>query len=284
VKSLHGKVAVITGSGSGIGQATAQSLAKRGAKIVVADIAGDDAFAVAGEIVEAGGQAVGIRCDVRANSDFEQLKTCALDQFGGVDVVMNNVGVLTRGRPEHLPVEEWQRIIDVDLFSVVRRNAVFLPLLIEQGHGHIVNTASFAGLFTYSYERLPYAAAKAAIVQISEGLRLYLHPRGVGVTVLCPGPVMTNIMASMPPGFGPDVATRGPCERFTPLQPEIVGEQVAEAILRDTFMVYTHDHVREILIERASDWNAFIAKQTAALQNPEALDTKSAERRINSQR
>jgi NAD(P)-dependent dehydrogenase (short-subunit alcohol dehydrogenase family) len=178
VKSLHGKVAVITGSGSGIGRATAQSLAERGAKIVVADIAGDDAFAVAGEIVEAGGQAVGIRCDVRANSDFEQLKTGALDQFGGVDVVMNNVGVLTRGRPEHLPVEEWQRIIDVDLFSVVRSNAVFLPLLIEQGHGHIVNTASFAGLFTYSYDRLPYAAVKAAIVQISEGLRLYLHPPG----------------------------------------------------------------------------------------------------------
>jgi hypothetical protein len=95
---------------------------------------------------------------------------------------------------------------------------------------------------------------------------------------------MTDIMASMPPGFGPDVATRGPGEQFTPLQPEIVGEQVAEAILRDTFMVYTHDDVREILIERASDWNAFIAKQTAALQNPEALDTKSAERRIKSQR
>jgi NAD(P)-dependent dehydrogenase (short-subunit alcohol dehydrogenase family) len=109
---------------------------------------------------------------------------------------------------------------------VVRSNAVFLPLLIEQGHGHIVNTASFAGLFTYSYDRLPYAAAKAAIVQISEGLRLYLHPRGVGVTVLCPGPVMTNIMASMPPGFGPDVATRGPGEQFTPLQPEIVGDRL----------------------------------------------------------
>ena len=157
--------------------------------------------------------------------------------------------------------------------SVIRSNAAFLPLLIEQRHGHIVNTASFAGLFTYSYDRLPYAATKAAIVQISEGLRLYLHPQGIGVTVLCPGPVMTNIASSMPPTFGPAVTLRGPGDQFALLHPDVVGEKVAEAILNDTFMVYTDDHVRDVLVERASDWNAFITKQTDALNSSE-VDTK----------
>jgi NAD(P)-dependent dehydrogenase (short-subunit alcohol dehydrogenase family) len=263
--SLHDKVAVITGGGSGIGRATAQSLAKHGARIVVADINAGPAEAVCAEITGVGGQAAWMRCDVAMDTAFDELKAFTLGRFGQVDVVMNNVGVLTRGRPEYLPVAEWQRIITINLLSVVRSNAAFLPLLISQGHGHIVNTASFAGLFTYSYDRLPYAATKAAIVQISEGLRLYLKPRGIGVTVLCPGPVRTAIMASLPPTFGPDVPTRGPGEQFTILEPEVVGEQVAEAVLAGTFMVYTHQQVRDVLIDRASDWNAFIARQTDRL-------------------
>ena len=260
--SLTNKVAVITGGASGIGRATAHALAKRGAMIVVADIDAQGARTVATEIVGAGGQSADIGCDVASDSAFEDLKRFALDQFGQVDIVMNNVGVLTSGLPDHLPVEEWQRIININLMSVVRSNAAFLPLLIEQRHGHIVNTASFAGLFTYSYDRLPYAATKAAIVQISEGLWLYLHPKGIGVTVLCPGPVLTNIMSTMPPTFGPEVAPRPPGPQFALLQPELVGEKVAEAILNDTFMLYTDEQVRDVLVERASDWNAFIGKQT----------------------
>ncbi len=97
---------------------------------------------------------------------------------------------------------------------------------------------------------------------MSEGLRLYLHPLGIGVTVLCAGPVATNIIASLPPAFGPEVPTRGPGDQFEVLMSEVVGEQVAEAIIDDTFMLYTHSHVRDILVERASDWNAFIARRT----------------------
>ena len=262
MESLTNAVAIITGAASGIGRAAAMALANRGARVVVGDINGAGADAVAAEIEAAGGQAAGIHCDVCADNAFDELKTFALDQFGAVDVVMNNVGGLTRGLPEHLPLQEWQRILDLNLMSVVRSNAVFLPLMIGQGHGHIVNTASFAGLFSYSYDRLPYAAAKAAVVQMSEGLRLYLHPLGVGVTVVCPGPVATNIITSLPPTFGPEVPMRGPGEQFAVLMPDMVGEQVADAIVDDTFMVYTHGGVRDILVERASDWNAFVARQT----------------------
>jgi len=259
--SLQGKTAIITGGGSGIGRATALSLARRGARVVAADINAGAARDVAAEITAAGGQALGVACDVAAEDAFEELKAVALDRFGAVDVVMNNVGVLTRGLPEHIPVAEWQRIISVNLLSVVRSNTVFLPLLISQGYGHLVNTASFAGLYTYSFDRLPYAATKAAIVQLSEGLRIYLRPQGIGVTVLCPGPVKTNIMATMPPTFGPETATRRPVPAFALLDPATVGEQVAEAILADTFMLFTHPEVADVLVERATDWNAFIDKQ-----------------------
>ena len=259
---LHGKVAIITGAASGIGRATSFALAERGGRVVVADVDGDGATKVAADIAAAEGQAAAIACDVLADSSFDDLKSFALNHFGAVDLIMNNVGGLTRGFPEHLPVSEWQRVLELNLMSVVRSNATFLPHLIDQGHGHIVNTASFAGLYSYAYDRLPYAAAKAAVIQISEGLRLYLQPMGIGVTVLCPGPVATNIVASLPPAFGPEVATRGPGSQFAVLMPETVGQQVADAIEHDTFMAYTHPHVRDVLVERASDWNAFVRRQT----------------------
>ncbi|MFJ9089552.1 SDR family oxidoreductase [Streptomyces sp. NPDC102384] len=263
MRTVRDKTAVITGGGSGIGRATALSLASRGAHIVVADINQEGARAVVDDIVGAGGAAIAVHSDVARPTAFEELKQAALDRLGSVDIVMNNVGVLTRGRPDHLPAEEWERILTVNLLSVVHSNTAFLPLLIEQGHGHIVNTASFAGLFTYAYDRLPYAASKAAVVQISEGLRLYLRPQGIGVTVLCPGPVATNIATSLPPTFGPAVGTLGPGDQFAVLDPAVVGEQVAGAILDDTFMLYTDPQVRDVLVERAKDWNAFIERRTA---------------------
>lgn len=262
---LQGATAVITGGGSGIGRATAHSLADRGAQLVIADIDADNANQAASEIRRNGHPAEAFVCDVATEQAFADLRDFTLDRYGSIDVVMNNVGVLTSGRPDHLPVSEWERIININLMSVVRSNAVFLPILISQGHGHIVNTASFAGLYTYSFDRIPYAATKAAIVQISEGLRLYLQPQGIGVTVLCPGPVATNILATMPPTFGPEVQTGLPGEQFGLLLPDEVGEQVAEAILNDTFILFTDDQVRDVLVERATNWNSFIAKQMEKL-------------------
>ncbi len=262
---LQGATAVITGGASGIGRATAHSLAARGTNVVIADVHADNANQAAAELRDSGHHAEAVVCDVGTDQAFADLRDFTLDRYGSVDIVVNNVGVLTSGRPDHLPVSEWERIININLMSVVRSNAVFLPILIAQGRGHIVNTASFAGLYTYSFDRMPYAATKAAIVQISEGLRIYLRPQGIGVTVLCPGPVATNILATMPPTFGPEVQTGYPGEQFGVLLPDDVGEQVAEAILADTFMLFTDDQVRDVLVERASDWNSFIARHTEKL-------------------
>lgn len=151
-------------------------------------------------------------------------------------------------------------MLDSNLLSVVRSNPAFLPHLIAQGSGHIVNTASFAGLMTYSFDRLAYSAAKAAVIQISEGLAIYLRPQGIGVTVLCPGPVRTNIMAGLR-SFGPPTDTRGPGPAFDLMDAAEAGEKVVAAILSNRFMLPMHENVRDFLIDRASDWDGFIDRQ-----------------------
>jgi NAD(P)-dependent dehydrogenase (short-subunit alcohol dehydrogenase family) len=258
--SLEGATAIVLGAASGIGRGTARAMARHGARVVLGDVDGPGAAAAASEIRAAGGEAVGLAADVTTAEAFDRLRDTALDRYGRVDVVMNNVGVLTRGLPEHIPLEEWQRILDTNLLSLVRSNAVFLPLLIEQGAGHLVNTASFAGLFSYSFDRLPYAASKAAIVQISEGLR----PLGVQVTLLCPGPVATNIGASIR-SFGPETATRGPGPQFGVKDPDQVGDLVAGAVLDNRFFVPTDDQVVEVLRSRAADWDGYLAGQQQAM-------------------
>jgi NAD(P)-dependent dehydrogenase (short-subunit alcohol dehydrogenase family) len=270
VDTLTGKAAIITGAASGIGKATAQALARRGASVLVVDRDSAAAHDVATDITKAGGCAVAQAVDVADDAAFDRIRGEALGQFGRVDIVMNNVGVLTSGLPEHIPLNEWQRIIDVNLLSVVRSNAVFVPHLLEQGSGHIVNTASFAGLFTYSYDRMPYAATKAAIVQMTEGLAIYLRPKNVGVSLLCPGPVLTNI-ANDVPGFGSPTHLRTPGEQFTLLDPFPVGEMVAEAIVHNRFFVPTHPGVLDVLRDRLHDWDAFIDFQIS--REPSKKDT-----------
>jgi NAD(P)-dependent dehydrogenase (short-subunit alcohol dehydrogenase family) len=265
---LSDRVAVITGAASGIGRAIACALADRGARIVAVDRDVDGVESVADDLTARGASVLPTRADVSDPEAFESIRRAALDRFGQVDIVVNNVGVLTNGLPQDIPVAEWQRILDINLMSVVRSNAAFLPLLLDQGSGHVVNTASFAGLFTYSYDRLPYAATKAAIVQISEGLAIYLRPKNIGVTLLCPGPVLTNI-ASAIPKFGGGTPLRIPGEQFELLDPAPVGEMVADAILRNRFFVPTHPQVTAELLRRVEDWDAYIDYQISREPPPE---------------
>jgi NAD(P)-dependent dehydrogenase (short-subunit alcohol dehydrogenase family) len=263
---LRGRVAVITGGGSGIGRATALAFAREGAIPVIADVKPERAQAVEREARDLGVEAAGVHCDVTSDDNVRALRDVTLDRFGRVDIVMNNASVIPIGRPETLPMEAWRTCIDVNLLSVVRSLQVFLPVLLEQGSGHLVNTASTAGLMAYAYERLPYSATKAAVVALSEALVLYLRPQGVGVTCLCPGPVATNIAEQIT--FHDDVPINSPAG-LEVMDPAVVGAMVVDAVRADTFLLLTHGkQVHDMLVRRAQDPEGFLAAQVALLAGP----------------
>lgn len=257
--TLGESVAVISGAGSGIGRAAAISLARRGAQIVVTDIDGNRADAVAREIAAMGGRSQSMQSDVTDPAAFEKVRDKALQLFGQIDIVMNNVGQIAMGPPESLPLAEWERIVDVNLLSIVRSNLAFLPLLLAQGRGHVVNTASVSGLLAHGYDRLPYVTTKHAVVGMSESLALYLRPHGIGVTCLCPSGVSTNIVEQIT-FYGKADTPRSPNHRV--VEADVVGELVADAIAEGRFLVLTVPEVHVELMERAQDIEAYIDELT----------------------
>ena len=245
---LDGAAAVLTGAGSGIGRATALAFAQRGASVVVSDLSEQRVAEVVEQIGALGYPVVGLPVDVTVEAELEKLRDTALERFGRIDLVMNNVGVLAIGAPEMLPDEAWRRIIDVNLFSIARSNRVFLPGLIAQGSGHVVNTASASGLLGYGFDRLPYVASKHAIVGMSEALATYLGPKGIGVTCLCPSGVVTNILEGITAYGEVDVTPVAPAHQI--VSAEDVGNLTADAVEAGRFLVVTAPEVHDALLER----------------------------------
>ena len=252
---IDGGVGVVTGAGSGIGRATALELARRGMRVVVSDVRDDRAAETATLVADLGGEAVAVRADVTDQADLEAVRDAALDRFGRVDLVMNNVGVIAMGPPESLPLAEWQRVIDVNVLGIVRSNLVFLPLLVAQGRGHVVNTASVSGLLAHGYDRLPYVTTKHAVVGMTESLALYLRPQGIGVTCVCPSGVATNIVEQIS-FFGAPSTPRAPDHPI--VEAAVVGRLVADAVEDDRFLVLTVPEVLDELRERAADLDAYV--------------------------
>jgi NAD(P)-dependent dehydrogenase (short-subunit alcohol dehydrogenase family) len=257
MQDLAQRVAVITGGGSGIGRATCMALAQEGASVLVTDLDAGRATAVAQEISDAGGVAHGVRCDVSSDADVAAARDAALDRFGRVDIVMNNVGVILNGNPEDIPTDEWRRIMDLNFFSAVHSNQIFLPKMIARGSGHIVNTASFAGLYPYAANRIPYAAAKAAVVAMSESLAVYLHPKGVRVSCLCPGPVATGVMNSMKT-WSREVAFRGPGSQYEVITAETAAVVLADGMSEGRVIIPTDPKLWDVLRRHADSPDTFL--------------------------
>jgi NAD(P)-dependent dehydrogenase (short-subunit alcohol dehydrogenase family) len=189
-----GARAVVTGAGSGLGRAFCRELVRRGARVMAADISLEAARETA---TLAGGQVHPVRCDVSSLPEVEALGAEADQVLGGVDLVINNAGVGVGGRVGEIPPADWEWIVGVNQWGVVHGCHVFVPRLRRQGSGHIINTASAAGLLCPPLLG-PYNMTKAAVIALSETLaqELELDGTGVGVSVLCPTFFRTNIHKS----------------------------------------------------------------------------------------
>jgi NAD(P)-dependent dehydrogenase (short-subunit alcohol dehydrogenase family) len=198
MEKLHGRVAAITGGGSGIGEALGHACAAEGMKVVLGDVEGSAAERVAEELRRAGAEAIGVALDVRDAASVDAFAARTDEAFGACHLLANNAGVVLFRRIVDMELEDWQWILSVNLLGVVHGIHAFLPRMRAHGQGgHIVNTASIAGLVSMGDEGLgAYVASKYGVVGLSEVLRSELAAEGIGVSVLCPGGVATRITES----------------------------------------------------------------------------------------
>lgn len=263
---LSNKIAVVTGGASGIGRAMAARFAADGMQVVIADIEPGALEATAAEL-----GVHGVRVDVSDAASVAALADEVIDRFGAVHLLCNNAGVGGGGRIADQTLHDWKWVIDVNLWGVVHGLHSFLPhLLVAPGGAHIVNTASMAGLAAWPGIG-PYNATKFAVVAISETLAVELDGTNVGVSVLCPGVVNTNIFTSQrnrPDHLRNDRPNTAARQANLQLMQQSgidaadVADQVADAIRNDRFWIFTHPELldavearhRGIMAARAQTW------------------------------
>jgi NAD(P)-dependent dehydrogenase (short-subunit alcohol dehydrogenase family) len=229
VRQLSGKVAVITGGGSGIGRATALALARRGASLAICDLASEAAKTTADDIVAAGGTASAHEVDVASEPAMRALVDAVISEHGVVDIVMNNAGILVAPTATaDVPVERFRRVMDVNFWGVVYGSLFFLPHLLARPQANLINVASNAALVAYS-RVAAYNAAKFGVRGFTETLRMETRRTPLRVTVVYPGNTRTSLAANSPvmeEGQG------GTMQRFLDRVPGRPVEAVAEAIVR----------------------------------------------------
>ena len=258
--SFKDRVAVVTGGAGGIGMALARAFAGRGAKLVLADLDSEALARATSELQALGAEAIGVPTDVTELDSVEQLAARAVDHFGAVHIVCNNAGVAPFGMMTQATHKDWEFTMGVNFWGVVHGVETFVPRMLAQGQGgHIVNTASMAGLVGMQWLGL-YCASKFAVVGLSESLHRELQPQGIGVSVLCPMIVDTNINANTvrmrparmrnptpDPEAPPASAMKGGV-----IDPGEVGRRVVRGIERGDLYILTHPEQREFLRRRAA--------------------------------
>jgi NADP-dependent 3-hydroxy acid dehydrogenase YdfG len=190
---IAGKVVIITGASSGMGEAAARHLAAQGARVVVAARRAERIETLVAEISRGGGKALAVATDVTKQEDMRKLADLAVERFGRIDVLVNNAGVMPLSPVERLMVDEWDRMIDVNLRGVLYGIAAVLPHMKAEKSGHIVTTASVAGHKVFPASAV-YSATKFAVRALCEGLRQEVKPYNIRTTVISPGAVTTELL------------------------------------------------------------------------------------------
>jgi NADP-dependent 3-hydroxy acid dehydrogenase YdfG len=194
--NIEGKVVVITGASSGLGEATARHLSAEGAKVVLGARRADRIQKIAGELASNGGQAIAFTTDVTQADQVKRLVDGGVKAFGRVDVMLNNAGLMPHSPLERLKIDDWNRTIDVNIKGVLYGIAAALPYFKEQKSGHFINVSSVAG-----HKIRPggavYSATKTAVIILSEGLRQEVKPYNIRTTVISPGAVESELVDSI---------------------------------------------------------------------------------------
>ncbi len=238
-RTAAGKIAFITGGASGIGAALSESLAAAGAHVWIADRQIEAAETVARRLRGTGATAHAVALDVRDAGAFEAAITETVRTSGRLDFLFNNAGIGIGGEVDALTLEDWTDIIDVNLRGVVHGVQAAYPVMIAQGSGHIVNTASMAGLITTSAQA-GYAATKHAVVALSKTLRVEAAAHGVQVSVLCPGVVRTPILSGGEYGRNRTLSRENLIslgETLRPIEPAQFAEQALRGVLRNQAII-----------------------------------------------
>jgi NADP-dependent 3-hydroxy acid dehydrogenase YdfG len=200
--NIDGKVVVITGASSGLGKASARLLSKEGASVVLGARRQDRIQSLAGELTRSGGKAIAVTTDVTQCEQVKRLVDAAVQAYGRIDVMINNAGLMPQSPLDRLKIDEWDRMIDVNIKGVLYGIAAALPYMKRQKAGHIINVSSVAGHKVRAGGAV-YAATKHAVLALSEGLRQEVKPYDIRTTVISPGAVATELPNSI---TEPDVA------------------------------------------------------------------------------
>jgi NAD(P)-dependent dehydrogenase (short-subunit alcohol dehydrogenase family) len=241
LRTFDGAVTIITGGASGIGRALGEALARRGAEVVLADLQAGLAEEVAAGIRAGGGRATAADLDVTDFPAVERLVGQTVGRHGRLDYLFNNAGVGVIGEVRYYGITDWDRVLNVNLRGVVNGVQASYPVMLRQGFGHIVNTASAAGLFP-TPTVVSYCAAKHAVVGLSTALRVEAAASGVRVSVLCPGAVRTpileaggkygKVLQSPPPDY-----MRRHWERVRPMPVDRFAAAVLRAVARNRAII-----------------------------------------------
>ena len=239
---LAGEVAIVTGASSGIGEATAESLASRGADVVLAARRADELEAVAERIRSNGGTAVVVPTDVTEDDDIDTLVTETVDEFGAVDILINNAGVMLLEPLEEADRENLRQMIEVNLLGLMNLTHAALPVMQEQDTGHIVNISSTAGRRAGA-KSSGYNATKFGVNAFTEAVRQEVTTEGIRTTIVEPGAVDTELQDHIPDEEIKQQIEEGMIESMTPLESEDIARAVAYAVTQPQ-----HVNVNEMLI------------------------------------